>query len=99
MISIPSWFTALILVLIGQVPNSALAASAENPPAGRIFRMRLTFEPVSLDWNLGDIPIVLIQNAMRGLYRIDEDGSVSSDLARDAKVSSDGKTWTFEIQS
>ncbi|MBY0471414.1 peptide ABC transporter substrate-binding protein [bacterium] len=89
----------LILVLFGQVPlQTANAASADNPPAGRIFRMRLTFEPVSLDWNLGDIPIVLIQNAMRGLYKIDEDGSVSADLVKDAKVSSDGKTWTFELQ-
>jgi oligopeptide transport system substrate-binding protein len=80
---------------------SALAVAAPanpRPPAGKLFRIRLPFEPATLDWNLGDVPIPVIQNAMRGLYRVDETGKVVPDLVADATVKDEGRTWIFHLK-
>lgn len=38
--------------------------------------IRLPFEPPTLDWNLGDVPIHVINNIMEGLYAVDAKGKV-----------------------
>jgi len=67
-------------------------------PAGKIFRFRLPFEPSTLDWNKGDVPIAVIQNTMRGLFRVDEDGEIAPDLARSHSTRENGKVWTFTLR-
>ena len=59
----------------------------------------MAFEPATLDWNKGDVPILVIQNSMRGLYKVDAHGKVVQDLVAGEHVSSDGKTWQFELKS
>jgi len=88
------------------VINFELFASDSNdtkrylkPPAGKIFRFRLPFETVTLDWNTGDIPILIIQNAMRGLYKLDGNGKVVPDLVDSATTLKNGKVWIFNLKS
>lgn len=38
--------------------------------------LRLAFEPATLDWNLGDVPIHVINNVVEGLYSVNESGTV-----------------------
>lgn len=44
--------------------------------AGQSVAIRLTFEAPTLDWNLGDVPIHVINNVMEGLYALDAKGRV-----------------------
>jgi len=81
----------LFLLTIGP----ALGASAKE----KLFHFRLPFEPATLDWTLGDVPIWVTQNSMRGLYRVDEQGKVVPDLLRKASQRSGGKAWRLELQS
>lgn len=41
-----------------------------------VITMRLSFEPATLDWNMGDVSIPVVQNTMEGLYQTDEKNSV-----------------------
>ncbi len=51
---------------------AAPATTAEPITVG----LRLAFEPATLDWTLGDVPIQVINNVVEGLYGVDEAGLV-----------------------
>lgn len=59
--------------------------------------IRLSFEPASLDWNKGDVPIHVINNVMEGLYRVDEKGKVRPDQAQGYPTYKNGK-WIIRIK-
>ena len=59
----------------------------------------MAFEPVTLDWNKGDVPILVTLNSMRGLYRVNAQGKVERDLVNHESTSDGGKTWKFELRS
>ncbi len=48
---------------------------------------------------MGDIPIIVTQNTMRGLYRVDAKGAVVPDLADGVSTSADGLVWNFKIKA
>lgn len=75
------------------------APRAKGPPSGKIFRFRIPFEPTTLDWNLGDVPITVVQNVMRGLFRVDEQGQVVPDLVDSFDPQAGGKVWRFHLRS
>src|SRR4051812_34127959 len=91
------------LILLFSISGSVGAAPAHtslpiHPPSGKLFRFRLPFEPATLDWTLGDVPILVIQNAMRGLYRVDQDGKILPDLVESEFISEDHRTWSFHLK-
>lgn len=55
----------------------SLAAAEPQQVAG----IRLAFEPATLDWNQGDVPIHVINNVAEGLYFIDTQGRLTFDEA------------------
>jgi len=59
----------------------------------------MPFEPATLDWNLGDVSIFIIQNTMRGLYKVNESGQVVPDLISHVSTKNRGKTWVFQLKS
>ena len=69
-----------------------------RPPSGKLFRFRLPFEPATLDWTLGDTPVLVTLNTMRGLYRVDEEGSVVPDLVKSEQVLNEGRVWRFTLK-
>jgi|GEM_PF-1587818 len=92
---------ALLSVLALHVGTHALAAPpnpTNHAPGGQLLRFRLPFETASLDWNLGDIPIPVIQNTQRGLYRVDAEGKVIKDLVESSQTSAEGKVWQFKVK-
>ena len=64
------------------------------------FKMRLTGEPETLDWNLAHTMIesYLLMNLMEGLVTFDRELNVIPNLAEKWKVSDDGKTYTFYLK-
>jgi oligopeptide transport system substrate-binding protein len=54
-----------------------IAAAFATGPIG----IRLSFEPATLDWNLGDVPIHVINNAVEGLYAVGQDGKIAPNEA------------------
>lgn len=82
-------FSTLILL-----SSSASAAT----PSSQTLKVRLPFEPATLDWNLGDVPILVVQNTMRGLYRVDTQGKVVPDLVVRSKTLSGGTLWRLELE-
>jgi oligopeptide transport system substrate-binding protein len=95
---------ALALALLAAAPAGARAETAAHgsPTPARastsIFRFRLNFEPRTLDWNQGDVPILVVQNLMRGLYRVDVRGEVVPDLVESARTLEGGRRWEFTLR-
>lgn len=87
-----------LLVLGADTATQAASSPPAVAPSGKVFRFRLAFEPATLDWTLGDIPIWVIQNTMRGLYRVSEEGRVEPDLVQNVAVSNGDKQWVFTLK-
>lgn len=100
--SLPTLLGAFCLFVLAQSPtyggDPTPSPKPKRPPSGKVFRLRLAFEPATLDWTLGDIPIWVIQNTMRGLYRVNAQGQVESDLVDSAQVSDGDKRWVFTLR-
>jgi ABC-type oligopeptide transport system substrate-binding subunit len=89
---------ALVAVTLAAV--APLANSADHPPpGGKVFRFRLPFEPQTLDWHLGDVPIPITQNIMRGLFKVDAKGNVVPDLVDTFESKDGGKRWLFRMKT
>ncbi len=94
----------VVLALAFLAGLSSAAAPPESPrvkgpPSGKIFRFRIPFEPTTLDWNLGDVPIAVVQNVMRGLFRVDDRGRVVPDMVDTFESKGGGKVWTFRLRN
>src|SRR5262245_56123942 len=61
--------------------------------------IRLGFEPPTLDWNLGDVPIHVINNVVEGLYRVDADGGIEPVEAESLPKAVRGKgVWRIHLR-
>lgn len=68
-------------------------------PSGRVLRFRLAFEPATLDWTMGDVPIWVVQNTMRGLFKISpKTNQPEPDLVEKYEWSDDGKLLKLKLQ-
>lgn len=84
-------FLSLVITLALSLP--ALAAKQE-------FNLRIHSEPPTLDWTLAtdNVSILLLQNLMDGLADYDDKLNPKPALAKDWKVSKDGKTYTYTLR-
>lgn len=80
----------------------SFAARAEEAPKsiGKSLTIRLIGEPETLDWNRAHTPVetFVLTNIMDGLVTFDSNMQVSPALAKDWKISPDGKTYTFHLR-
>ncbi|MBI3556702.1 MAG: peptide ABC transporter substrate-binding protein [Deltaproteobacteria bacterium] len=60
------YFLYLLLTIALAVP----ASTASDATVG----LRLAFEPATLDWTMGDVPIHVINNVVEGLYGVNQAG-------------------------
>jgi len=82
-------------MLILFLSSGALADSQK-----KVFTLRLSGEPETLDWNRAHTPIEgnLLSNLMDGLVAFDPQLKVIPALAQSWKVSSDGKVYEFHLR-
>jgi oligopeptide transport system substrate-binding protein len=82
---------SLLLALL--VSGSAIAAKQE-------FNLRISSEPPTLDWTLAtdNVSITILHNLMEGLAKYDNKLQPQAALAKNWKVSSDGKTYTYKLR-
>ena len=78
------------------------SCNIQNSQAGekQIFRMAVSSEPPTLDWNLAtdSISIRVIDNLMEGLTQFDHALHPVPAVAKEWKISDDGKTYTFSLR-
>ena len=73
-------------------------AHAQKPVRGGSLMIAQGVEPPGLDPTIATsaaIPRVIYSNVMEGLVKIDRNGQIVSALAKDYKISKDGKEYTF----
>lgn len=83
----------LSLLLALFVATNALAAKQE-------FNMRITSEPPTLDWTLAtdNVSITILHSLMEGLAKYDSKLQPQPGLAKNWKISGDGKTYTYNLR-
>lgn len=67
------------------------------PAFSSAVKIRLPFEAETLDWNEGDVPIHVINNAMEGLYRVSTSGSVKPCEALDEPHELTPSHWQVKL--
>jgi peptide/nickel transport system substrate-binding protein len=76
-------------------------ARAQNPTYGGTLTIAQAVEPPGLDPASNPstaIPRVVYSNVLEGLVKIDRTGKIISALAREFKISQDGKEYTFSLE-
>jgi peptide/nickel transport system substrate-binding protein len=79
----------------------ASAAHAQKPVYGGVLTVAMGVEPPGLDPTTATsaaIPRVVYSNILEGLVKIDRDGKIVPALAKDHKISKDGKEYTFVLK-
>ena len=74
------------------------AAHAQKPVRGGSLTIAQAVEPPGMDPSTGvstAIPRIVYSNVLEGLVKIDRNGQIVSALAKDYKISKDGKEYTF----
>ncbi|WP_201002470.1 peptide ABC transporter substrate-binding protein [Paenibacillus glycanilyticus] len=86
---------ALALVAVGCTPKQESGSSE-----GSVFRMNLATEPPSLDpaQVQDQVSATVVNGLFEGLTRKNEKGEVEPAVAKEWKISDDGKTYTFTIR-
>lgn len=86
----------LHLLLVPMLLASMGSAAADVP-----FRLRLTADPQTLDWNLArtSYETHIIMNLMEGLVEEGPDLKPVPALAESWQITPDGKTYTFQLRS
>ncbi|MFB3887517.1 MAG: ABC transporter substrate-binding protein [Thermodesulfobacteriota bacterium] len=76
-------------------------AHAQKPVYGGSITIALAVEPPGLDPTTATsavIPRVVYSNILEGLVKIDRNGKIAPALARDLRISKDGKEYTFVLK-
>lgn len=79
-----------------------LGASAQAAPDERgTFTLRIPDEPETLDWNKAhtEVETYILMNIMEGLVSFDSSVNLKPALASKWTISSDGKTFTFNLRT
>ena len=89
-------FLSLLLLIVCALSCKPVNRDKDN----NIFRMALSSEPPTLDWNLAtdSISIRVIENIMEGLTQFDQDLNPVPAVAKGWKVSDDGRTYIFDLR-
>ena len=89
---------SLALALTGCSAGSSSSGSSQNKDQITVAQ---TAEPANLDFTTtagAAIPQALMENVYQSLVRVGDDGTLQPALAKSWEVSSDRKTYTFELQ-
>ncbi len=94
------WVLIFGLVLALAVLFIRLGAHAPLPSDVPTFRMTLSNEPPTLDWNLAtdSVSFTVLINLMEGLTEYDEQLRPRPAVARSWEVSPDGRTYRFHLR-
>jgi peptide/nickel transport system substrate-binding protein len=79
----------------------AMNAHAQKPVRGGSLTIAQAVEPPGMDPSTGvstAIPRIVYSNVLEGLVKIDRNGKIVPALAKDYKISKDGKEYTFILQ-
>ncbi len=89
-------FLSLLLLIVCALSCKPVNRDKDN----NIFRMALSSEPPTLDWNLAtdSISIRVIENIMEGLTQFDQDLNPVPAVAKGWKISDGGRTYTFDLR-
>jgi len=92
----------LLICLVGLTPIFLTAtAHAQKPIYGGSLVVAQGVEPPGLDPTTATsaaIPRVVYSNVLEGLVKIDRNGKIVTALAKDYKISKDGKEYTFVLK-
>jgi len=93
-------FLLIMLILSSTVSCKNQNDIGLNKDGLQTFRMAVSSEPPTLDWNLAtdSISIRIIDNIMEGLTQYDDNLNPIPAIAKEWKVSGDGKTYTFFLR-
>src|SRR4051794_30642045 len=88
------------LYLFLAITLSAPAATTAPSPPPDTLGLRLAFEPATLDWNKGDVPIHVINNVVEGLFGVSPEGRVVQIEAAGFPVRGRvAGTWLLKLKS
>ena len=89
-------FLSLLLPIVSTFSCKPGNSDKDN----NVFRMAVSSEPPTLDWNLAtdSISIRVIENIMEGLTQFDQDLNPVPAVASGWSVSGDGRTYIFSIR-
>jgi len=90
-----------LLCLIGLAFFPAIAYSQQKPVYGGSLTIAQAVEPPGLDPTTATstaIPRVVYNNVLEGLVKIDRNGKIVPALAKDYRISKDGKEYTFILK-
>src|SRR4030066_992117 len=90
----------IILSLSLLLARSFACTPVNRDKDANVFRMAVSSEPPTLDWNLAtdSISIRVIENIMEGLTQFDQDLKPVPAVASGWSVSGDGRTYIFTIR-
>ncbi|MQA01679.1 MAG: ABC transporter substrate-binding protein [Streptosporangiales bacterium] len=92
--------TLAVMFLAACSAGSSSDGDSSEGKANASLNIGLTAEPASLDFTKNDgaaIPQALLYNVYETLVKVDQDGKIVPALAKSWDVSSDRKTYTFEL--
>ena len=91
---------AIVLILCATALWVLASARPPHPSDESTFRMTLSNEPPTLDWNLAtdSVSFDVLINLMEGLTEYDEHLRPRPAVARSWEVSSDGRTYLFHLR-
>ena len=77
-----------------------IACVKPSTKCGQAFRMALSSEPPTLDWNLAtdSVSFRVISQVMEGLARYDDKLNPSPAVAEKWEISKDGRTYTYYLR-
>src|SRR3989304_3549416 len=89
-------YLSLLLLIV----STFSCKSGNRDKDNNVFRMAVSSEPPTLDWNLAtdSISIRVIENIMEGLTQFDQDLKPVPVVASGWSVSGDGRTYIFSIR-
>jgi peptide/nickel transport system substrate-binding protein len=94
-------FLLVSLIGLAFVFATSMAQAQQKPIYGGTLTIAQGVEPPGLDPTIATsaaIPRIVYSNVMEGLVKIDRNGKIAPALARDLKISKDGKEYTFILK-
>lgn len=89
-----------LMVLALLFGTAGCSSHASEPFRGNTLSVRLIGEPETLDWNKAhtSVETYVLMNLMNGLVGFDSNMKVAPELAKNWRISPDGKTYTFHLR-
>lgn len=95
-----SYFKKVIALILLGIMVANLFGCNYNPSANKIISMDVEKAPINIDPQLASSQseLIIVRNAMTGLFRINDNGEAERSLCEDYKVLDDRLTYEFKIK-